>query len=144
MKKPNKIGKTSSANGMKTRSKEICRILLVEDNQLLSEEVADILTRAGFRVTEAINAIKALERLPVVNPDLIITDLDLPWLDGFKFIEHLRTLPQYQNLPIVILSANGSTENRIRGKEVGANAFIRKPCKSEELIAVILSLRPFQ
>ena len=116
------------------------RILLVEDTLHLSEEIADILRLEGHLVTIAHNAIRALEILPKSNPDLIITDLLMPGMDGFAFIQMVRSIATFQSIPIIILSAKTSNEDKIRGMEVGADAFIRKPCKAHELITSINAL----
>jgi len=116
------------------------RILLVEDTLHLSEEIEDILRLEGYLVTIAHNAIRALEILPKANPDLIITDLLMPGMDGFAFIQKVRSIATFQSIPIIILSAKTSNDDKIRGKEVGADAFIRKPCKAHELITSINTL----
>jgi DNA-binding response OmpR family regulator len=116
------------------------KILLVEDTRHLSEEIADVLKLEGFQVITAMNALKALEVLPASTPDLVITDLQMPWMDGFEFIRLVRALPSFQTLPIIILSANGSSENRERGMAAGANAFLLKPCKLTEMVATIRAL----
>lgn len=115
-------------------------ILLVEDTAHLSEEIADILRMEGYRVIAAGNALKALEILPEAKPDLIITDLLMPGMDGFEFIRLVRSVVSFKSTPIIILSAKTSLEDKIHGKEVGANAFIQKPCKAHELVESINSL----
>jgi DNA-binding response OmpR family regulator len=116
------------------------RILLVEDTSHLSEEIADILRLEGYVVTISGNALDALEGLPQSIPDLIITDLLMPGMDGFEFIQHVRSMAAFQSIPILILSAKTSKEDKVRGTEVGANDFIQKPCKAHELIASVTRL----
>jgi DNA-binding response OmpR family regulator len=116
------------------------RILLVEDTAHLSEEIADILRLEGYMVKIAASAMHALELLPKASPDLIITDITMPRMDGFELIKQVRSMESFKSIPIIILSAKTSEMDRIRGKEVGADAFIVKPCKAHELIASIDSL----
>jgi len=116
------------------------RILLVEDTSHLSEEIADILRLEGYRVSIANNGLRALELLPSSRPDLIITDLLMPGMDGFELIKQIRSLASFKAIPILILSAKTSEADRSRGKDVGADAFLVKPCKAHELIASINSL----
>ena len=115
-------------------------ILLVEDTSHLSEEIADILRLEGYQVAIANNGLRALELLPSSRPDLIITDLLMPGMDGFELIKQVRSTASFKSIPILILSAKTSEADRVRGKDVGADAFLMKPCKAHELIASINSL----
>ena len=115
------------------------KILLVEDTPHLSEEIADVLRLEGFLVTRADNGLRALELIRESRPDLIVTDLLMPVMNGFQLIEKVRTMPTFGSIPVVILSAKTSLADKIRGKEVGANAFVQKPCKAHELVASINS-----
>jgi DNA-binding response OmpR family regulator len=113
-------------------------ILLVEDTFELSQEIADILRMEGYHVVSAANGTHAMERLRVFNPDIIITDLLMPGMDGFKLVEKIRTLSS--TVPIVILSAKTAESDISRGKALGANAFVTKPCKGSDLVAIIADL----
>ena len=115
-------------------------ILLVEDTTLLSEEIADILRLEGYLMMSAKNAAQSLEFLSGFTPDLIITDLSMPKRDGFKLITRVRSTDSLKSIPIIILSAMTSEADKKRGKELGADAFIVKPCKTYELVASINSL----
>ena len=116
------------------------RILLVEDTSHLSEEIADILRLEGYQVSTATNGLLALEHLPGFSPDLIITDLLMPVMNGFEFIKQVRSMASLKSTPIIILSAKTSEADKVLAKEVGADAFIVKPCKGHELVASINSL----
>lgn len=115
-------------------------ILLVEDTSHLAEEIADILRMEGYEATVAANAVNALELLLQSGPDLIITDLLMPGMDGFEFIEHVRSMAPFKSTPIIILSAMTAPEDRTHGATVGADLFIQKPCKTHELVMSINSL----
>ncbi len=112
-------------------------ILLVEDTRHLAEEIGDILRLEGFHVLFGSNAVNALEILSGTTPDLIITDLLMPVMDGFEFIRHVRAMPPLAGIPIIILSAKTSPEDKLLGMAVGASAYVNKPCKAHELIARI-------
>ncbi len=116
------------------------KILLVEDTAHLAEEVADILKMEGFEVRVATNGIHGLELISEAKPDLIITDLLMPGMDGFEFIRNVRSQPDLKSIPIVVLSAKTAQSDRISVIEAGADSFIQKPCKAHELIASINSL----
>ena len=117
------------------------RILLVEDTRHLSEEIEDILKQEGFRVIIAMNALQALERLrESTPPDLIITDIHMPWMDGFELIELIRKNPDLKSIPVIILSATASEADQLRGRTVGASVFLQKPCKVQTLLRTINSL----
>jgi DNA-binding response OmpR family regulator len=115
-------------------------ILLVEDTLHLAEEISDMLRLEKFNVVVANTSMEALEILEPLLPDLIITDLLMPGMDGFEFIKRVRQMVAGQNIPIIILSAKTSDSDKTRGLEAGANAFILKPCKSHELLQNIARL----
>jgi CheY-like chemotaxis protein len=116
------------------------KILLVEDTAALAEEIADLLRLEGYGVTVTANGLEALEQLPVVQPDLVLTDLLMPKMNGIELIRTIRTLGIHKTLPIVILSARSADADQAEGKAAGANAFVRKPCKSQELLGAIFAL----
>jgi len=114
------------------------RVLLVEDTIELAEEIADIFRLEGYHVTTASNGTDALDRLREFNPDIIVTDLLMPGMDGFKLVEKIRTLSS--TIPIVILSAKTAESDISLGKALGANAFVRKPCKGTDLVSIVAKL----
>jgi DNA-binding response OmpR family regulator len=120
------------------------KILLVEDTIHLAEEISDMLKFEGYEVTLANGGMQALQLLSGVKPDIIITDLLMPGLDGFQLIEQIRKMSAYKAIPIVILSAKAAEEDRVRGLQVGADAFIVKPCKSHVLVEIIKKLTGLQ
>lgn len=113
-------------------------VLLVEDTIELSEEIADIFRLEGYYVVTASNGIDALKRLREFNPDVIVTDLLMPGMDGFVLVEKIRMISS--TIPVVILSAKASETDMTRGISLGANAFVRKPCKASSLAAVVSNL----
>lgn len=113
------------------------KILLVEDTAPLAEELADILTLAGYKVTLAENGVRGLALLPHTHPHAIITDLIMPVMDGFEFIQRIRNMKMFMDIPILVLSAKTSPADKERANKVGATAFINKPCKIPELISMV-------
>ncbi len=107
-------------------------ILIVEDELSIAQGVAFHLRREGYRVEIAEEGEGALDKVSLDPPDLIILDLMLPGLDGFSFCRRLR---RKYDIPVIILSARTSEEDRLSGFEVGADDYVTKPFSSAELIA---------
>ncbi len=112
-------------------------ILVVDDiplNQLL---VTKMLSRYNFRIKTAANGQQALDAVAEEKPDLILLDLMMPIMDGFQVIEHLRADPDTADLQVVILSALNSSEDIVKGFNVGANDFLTKPIIMEKLLTCV-------
>lgn len=116
------------------------KILLVEDTLHLAEEISDLLRMAGYDVMMVSNGLSALGVLKTFKPDLILTDLLMPGMDGFELIGRIRGMEDYGHVPIVIFSAKAQEEDRYRAMLVGADEFISKPCQATELLAAISTL----
>ncbi len=102
-------------------------ILIADDSPTIRKFVSVALTMRGFEVIAASDGMEALEKLPNVKIDLIITDLNMPNLDGFELIKNIRENENYKDVPIIILSSlAGSTEIE-RGLKTGANSYLVKP-----------------
>jgi two-component system, OmpR family, phosphate regulon response regulator PhoB len=112
-------------------------ILLVEDDAAVREVLALPLQKAGFTVTEAPDVKQAREAILVRQPDLILLDWMLPDISGVEWARTLKNAPHTRDLPIIMLTARGEEEDRIRGLEVGADDYVTKPFSSRELIARI-------
>jgi DNA-binding response OmpR family regulator len=116
------------------------RILLVEDTEDLGENIKDILNIEGYAVSWERDGLSGFEACLQSTPDLIISDVVMPGLDGLELIRKIRDIKVYRNLPIIILSARATPEDQQRGMEAGATVYLRKPCKSTELIDTIEQL----
>ena len=112
------------------------RVLLVDDDPALLEVLGAYLRGAGFEVLEAGDGEKALELFP--RADLIILDLMLPKLDGFRVLEEVRR--ERPELPILMLTARGEEEERVRGLELGADDYVVKPFSPKEVVARVKAL----
>ena len=95
--------------------KEICQVLLIEDDESTREMMTKLLTREGWGVKTAENGVAALEKMQESRPDLILLDLMMPEMDGFEFAHRLRERPEWQAIPVIVLTAKDITdEDRLR------------------------------
>ena len=117
------------------------RILVVDDSVNTGEIEKRILEAYGYQVDLAIDGLNALEQLEKKHYDLIVTDVEMPRMDGFSLTEHLRNMPQYSEIPIVIVTSLERESDRRRGLQVGANAYITKGnFEQRSLIETVRSL----
>ena len=110
------------------------RILVIEDDQSIAEIVGILLRAEGFEVSYCSDGNQAINAFEVVNPDLVLLDLMLPGRDG---IEICRAIRDTSGVPIVMLTARSDTSDVVTGLETGADDYVVKPIKNEELIARI-------
>jgi DNA-binding response OmpR family regulator len=112
----------------------MAEILIIEDEKNIARAVRDKLSREGYQVVFFQSGRAALEYLADHTPDLIILDLLMPEMDGFQVVRELKEHPQWQAIPILILSIL-SEEARVR--ELGADAYLTKPYKGADLLAAV-------
>ena len=108
-------------------------IMIVDDSATVRKFVAASLTMQGFAVVAACDGMDALEKLPSGTFDLVITDLNMPNMDGFEFIRSLRENPQYRDLPVIILSSLGDRDSMAAGRELGVQSYLMKPFSLEKI-----------
>jgi DNA-binding response OmpR family regulator len=116
----------------------VSRILLIEDNQDLAFGLRNNLEIEGYEVETAENGRAGLEAFAKVNPDLLILDLMLPELDGFRVLRSLRQ--QGHSIPILLLTAKGEEADKVRGLRMGADDYVTKPFGLLELLARVEAL----
>jgi len=116
------------------------RLLVVDDDPGLLLAVSDTLRAGGYNVVTARRAADALVRIAEIVPDLIISDIRMPGMDGYQFVNKIRSNPRTRLVPIVFLTAKDETTDRIAGFRTGADAYITKPFEPEELVAVVASI----
>ena len=109
------------------------RILIIEDELPMRTALADVLNGEGYRVLSASDGQSGLERAVAEKPDLILLDLMMPRLDGYAVCTELRRLAI--PVPILVLTAKGQIEDRVKGMDVGADDYLVKPFSTEELLA---------
>ena len=112
--------------------------LVVEDSPTMRQLISFSLKRfKGSRVIEAVDGVDALKKLSTEKIDIILTDINMPVMDGLKLVSLVRQNPQLKHIPIIIITTEGAEEDRERGLALGANAYISKPIQSSHLIRTI-------
>ncbi len=122
--------RTSGAHGLPAR-----KVLLVDDEDSLRRVMKDLLERDGYIVSEARDGVQALDQIDRVGPDIIVLDLNLPGLDGYGVLSHLRSRPATAGIPVIVLTAKGDEDNEVRVFELGADDFLTKPFRARALSA---------
>ncbi len=115
-------------------------ILVVDDNPDLRAYVSSVLQRKGYQVSTAEQGAAGLESATAHRPDIIITDLMMPGVNGLEMIERIRKNPDIQGTPIILLTAKVDDETRLEGMEQGADAYLSKPFNDRELLAEVRNL----
>ena len=117
--------------------------LVVEDSPTMRQLIAFSLKRfEGCRIVEAVDGVDALKKLSTDKVDMILTDINMPVMDGLKLVKLVRENAKLKHLPIIIITTEGAEEDRERGLKLGANAYIAKPIQSSSLIKTITGLLP--
>lgn len=114
------------------------KILLVDDEEDILEFLEYNLLGEGFEVVKASNGREALDNLKV-EPDLIILDIMMPEMDGYEVCQKIRMNPAFKRTPVIFLSAKSSEVDEIKGLELGADDFMKKPISTKKLIARVKS-----
>ncbi|WPC73565.1 phosphate regulon transcriptional regulator PhoB [Vibrio porteresiae] len=111
------------------------RILVVEDEAPIREMLCFVLEQKGYQAVEAEDYDTAVNKLCEPFPDLVLLDWMLPGGSGINFIKHMKREDMTRNIPVVMLTARGEEEDKVRGLEVGADDYITKPFSPKELVA---------
>lgn len=115
--------------------------LIVEDSPTMRQLLAFSLRRLKeCRIIEAVDGVDALKKLTTERVDLVITDINMPMMDGLKLISVIRGNARTKAVPIIIVTTEGAEEDRKRGLALGANAYIAKPIQPSELLKTVASL----
>jgi two-component system chemotaxis response regulator CheY len=115
-------------------------ILTVDDSPSIRQMIKVVLAPAGHTVIEAGDGAQGLEKAKASRPDLIITDLNMPVMNGIELIKALRALPAMTGLPIVFLTTESNDAIKQQAKAAGATGWITKPFKPEQLLTVVSKL----
>jgi len=113
------------------------RILIVDDKPELRKALAIRLEASNYQVLTASDGEEALKKVREERPDLIILDIMLPKMDGFKVCRLFKFDPQYKNIPVIMLTVKAQREDKLMGMETGADEYITKPFNAEELLAKV-------
>ncbi|MFI5245387.1 MAG: ATPase, T2SS/T4P/T4SS family [Gemmatimonadales bacterium] len=116
------------------------KVLLVEDEDSLRRVLKDLLEREGYTVFEAADGVKALSEVDRAAPDVIVLDLNLPLLDGYGVLSHLRAHAATAEVPVIVLTAKGDEDSEVRVFEFGASDFLTKPFRPRVLSARLHAL----
>lgn len=122
-------------------------VLLVDDTPMNLDVLVDALSEAGLEVFVATDGEMALQRVPLVQPDLILLDVMMPGLDGFETCRRLKASPEHADIPVVFMTALARPEDKLEGFEVGGVDYVTKPIQHAEVLArveVHLTLRQLQ
>ncbi len=111
--------------------------LVVDDSLSMRQMVAFTLGQAGFAVVEACNGADALSQLGHCRPDVVVTDLNMPIMDGITFIRALRARPESRFTPVLMLTTESQVARKQEGKAAGATGWIVKPFNPEQLVQVV-------
>ena len=115
--------------------------LVVEDSPMMRQLLVFALSRVkNLKVTEADDGVDGLRKLAGNKFDLILTDINMPIMDGLKLVKRVRSDPMHKETPIIIITTEGSTEDRQRALQLGANAYITKPIQAPQVIAKVKEL----
>jgi two-component system chemotaxis response regulator CheY len=110
--------------------------LVVEDSPMMRQLLVLALSRLkNLKVTEADDGVDGLRKLAGGKFDIIITDINMPIMDGLKLVKRVRSDPTHKDVPVIIITTEGSNEDRSRALQLGANAYITKPIQAPQVIA---------
>ncbi len=112
-------------------------ILVIEDANAIREEICDILRMEGFTVSEAENGKIGFQIAKATNPNLIITDILMPEMDGFQLFDILAKNSSTKEIPVIFLSAKANKEAVAKGKALGSGDYIIKPVSPDDLLNVV-------
>ena len=112
-------------------------LLVVEDNIELRDGLWEILSLAGYRVLTASNGSEALRQMEILSPDLILSDITMPEMDGYEFYRQVRERPDGIAIPFIFLTARGDRQDVIKGKNLGVEDYLIKPVSRSDLLMAI-------
>ena len=115
-------------------------ILIVDDSASMRQLVTMVLSEAGYTVIEAVDGRHALTKLTGDKFHLIISDLNMPNMDGISFMKVVRSMPRYKFTPMIMLTTEGHEEPKREGQAIGAKAWMVKPFSKDQLLGAVAKL----
>jgi putative two-component system response regulator len=112
-------------------------ILIVEDNAQIRSIIAQSLILEGYDIEQARNGLEGLEKLKNKIPDLILSDINMPRMDGLEFFQAVRDNPQWTTIPFIFLTSHSSPKDIQRGRELGVEDYLTKPIQPDDLVKII-------
>jgi len=119
---------------------EMTKVLIVDDSQTLRQMLSDLLQGSGMQVVEAINGVEAKGKILDQLPDLVITDLIMPEMNGYELCRWIKNDPATKTIPVMICSTKSEEFDRYWGMKQGADAYITKPFHPTELLKTVKRL----
>ncbi len=117
------------------------KFLIIEDSPTMRQLIRFALNRIpGAQIIEASDGVDGLKKLSSNEVDMILTDINMPIMDGLKLVNLVRTNEKFKDIPIVIITTEGAQEDRERAIALGANAYITKPIQSTALLSIVTEL----
>ncbi len=126
----NSLARTQSLFGHAT-------VFVVDDNAFFRIGLREVLRRAGYLVVEAENGERALQKMKASTPDLIISDISMPVMDGYAFFQAVRENPEWVGIPFIFLTAYNTQDDIIQGKKLGVEDYLTKPIDHDELLITV-------
>lgn len=117
-------------------------IITVDDASTIRKMVSFTLQPTGHRIIEAADGAEALNLVRTEKVDLILSDINMPNMNGIEFTKQVRTLPQYNTTPIILLTTESEAQKKAEGKAAGASGWIVKPFKQDQLLALVNKVLP--
>jgi CheY-like chemotaxis protein len=138
------IVRLGASGGLVTRRAEVdatatstLSVLLVDDSEVTRDLLGSILRSHRYEVVEAINGKNALDLMAREKPGLVVTDLEMPVLDGFGLLHEIRSRPEWKDLPTIVFSTRGSDSDKKKAAELGADAYLVKgQFREEDLLSL--------
>ena len=117
------------------------KVLVVEDSPTMRQLIVFALKRIrGFQIVEANDGVDGLKKLSAEKFDLILTDINMPIMDGLKLVSMVRNDANYKETPIIVITTEGATEDRERALALGANEYITKPIQTMKILETVKKL----
>jgi two-component system chemotaxis response regulator CheY len=117
-------------------------VFLVDDSTTLLMSMKAILEKGGYAVETATGGDDALKKLATIKPNLLITDLNMPGMDGITLIKEVKKLPAFRFVPVLVMTTESQQTKRTEARAAGATGWLVKPVKPEELMEVLKKLLP--
>lgn len=135
-------GRSTAACGGCDGELGVDTILAVDDSRTIRDLIDFVLTGAGYRTVTAVDGADGLEKLKALKPDLVITDLNMPKMNGYDFIRNARAAPTTAAVPILVLTTEADDITKAKVRELGANGWIAKPFNPTQLLDTVKRVSP--
>jgi len=109
------------------------RILVVDDDSITRKLLGMYLKSKGYEIEYAENGLEALEKLGQVEINIVLTDLNMPYMDGIEFTRNMKTEPNYSHIPVVMVTTEADMDEKMRAIQAGADAYLVKPVTAEQV-----------